>query len=89
MSSTISLENLSNIRDAKSSQSTYELFKIIESAYLNNKDQISKMNLYSNVVQIDHLREDNVVEVSQAEQEIIRNNFPRKTNGYLIVPKVI
>jgi Asp-tRNA(Asn)/Glu-tRNA(Gln) amidotransferase C subunit len=84
MSKTMSLEVLSSIKGATSSQAVEKLFDVIKKANIN----LAKAN--QNVgVSLDNLREDVVLESSDIEKEIIRQNFPKSKNGYLVVSKVI
>ena len=82
-----SLEVLSNIKGAKTSQSVQELFKSLKSQDL----KWSTINLadVSQVCQIDDLRADVVEESSSLERELIRKNFPCSKDMYLVVPKVL
>jgi len=41
------------------------------------------------IISTDDLREDIVVEASDAEKRLIIDNFPNKKNNYLVVPRVI
>ena len=43
----------------------------------------------SNAVTTDDLREDIVVEASDAEKRLIIDNFPKEKDNYLVVPRVI
>ena len=80
----MSLEVLSSIKGATSSQAVEKLFDVIKKANIN----LAKAN--QNVgVSLDNLREDVVLESSDIEKEIIRQNFPKSKNGYLVVSKVI
>jgi Asp-tRNA(Asn)/Glu-tRNA(Gln) amidotransferase C subunit len=84
MSKIMSLEVLSSIKGATSSQAVEKLFDVIKKANIN----LAKAN--QNVgVSLDNLREDVVLESSDIEKEIIRQNFPKSKNGYLVVSKVI
>jgi len=55
------------------------------------KESTSLENLSNieGVISSDDLREDIVVEASDVEKQRIIDNFPRKKNNYLIVPKTI
>ena len=89
MSELTSLEILTNIKDAASSESTGQLFGLIRSVVSeqNNVDFVELMS--ENAVTTNHLREDVVIESSEKERQIIIDNFPLSKNNYLVVPKVI
>ena len=40
-------------------------------------------------VEVEDLREDTIVEVSDSEKRLIIDSFPNEKNNYLVVPKVI
>lgn len=82
----MTLEDLSSIKGATSSQAVDELFKTIKNAPLDIEETTST-NV--NVVSLDDLRDDTVVESSDVEKQIIKENFPKEKNGYLVVSKVI
>lgn len=88
MSKMMTLEVLSSIKGAESSEAVDALFDVIKNAQsasdFNLKDAILK-----NAVSIDSLRDDVVIESSELEKSIIRGNFPIEKNGYLVVSKVI
>lgn len=88
MSKTMTLDVLSSIKGATSSEAVDSLFEVIKNAQsaadFNLHDSILK-----NAVSIDVLRDDNVMESSELERVIIRENFPSEKNGYLVVSKVI
>ena len=80
----MSLEVLSSIKGATSSQAVEKLFDVIKNANIN----ISNAN--KNIgVSLDNLRDDVVIKSSDIEKEIIKRNFPKSKNGYLVVSKVI
>ena len=82
----MTLEVLSSIKGATSSQAVDELFKTIKNAHLDTQ----AMNLNNSIgVSLDDLREDTVIESSERERNIIKGNFPKEKNGYLVVSKVI
>jgi Asp-tRNA(Asn)/Glu-tRNA(Gln) amidotransferase C subunit len=84
MSKTMTLEVLSSIKGAESSEAVEKLFEVIKKANidLNNLDVAEGVSLSK-------LREDEVIESSVLEKEIIKGNFPKSKNGYLVVSKVI
>ncbi len=53
---------------------------------LNNIDNNVNNN---HVVEVSDLREDVVISSSETEKNIIKQNFPKEKNGYLVVSKVI
>ncbi|MFT5884222.1 MAG: Asp-tRNA(Asn)/Glu-tRNA(Gln) amidotransferase C subunit [Arcticibacterium sp.] len=84
MSKTMTLEVLSSIKGAESSEAVEKLFDVIKRANidLNNLE-------VAEGVPLSKLREDEVIESSALEKEIIKSNFPKSKNGYLVVSKVI
>ncbi len=86
MSKMMSLEDLSSIKGATSSAAIEELFNNIKKAQLNNIDNNVNNN---HVVEVSDLREDVVISSSETEKNIIKQNFPKEKNGYLVVSKVI
>ncbi len=86
MSKMMTLEVLSSIKGATSSEAVDELFKNIKNAHLEAERNDLLAN---NVVSLDDLREDTVIESSEVERNIIKENFPQEKNGYLVVSKVI
>ena len=89
MSELRSLEILSNIKDATSSESVEQLFGTVRAA-VSEQNDIDFVKLMSNsAVATDDLREDTVIESSETERQIIIDNFPLSKNNYLVVPKVI
>ena len=86
MSKIMTVDILSSIKGAKPSESVRKLFDVIKNANQNN----SPINtVHTTVVSLDDLREDVVLESSSLEKEIIRENFPKEKNGFLVVAKVI
>jgi Asp-tRNA(Asn)/Glu-tRNA(Gln) amidotransferase C subunit len=86
MSKIMTVDVLSSIKGAKPSESVNQLFDVIKKAN-NNQDILGNRN--TNVVSLDDLREDIVVESSVLEKEIIKENFPKEKDGFLVVAKVI
>ena len=85
----MTLEILSSIRGAKPSGAVNELFMIIKQAYPSN-DVIDNINVIGdNVITLEDLRDDVIVESSLLEKEIIKENFPRSKNNFLVVSKVL
>jgi len=84
----MTLEVLSSIKGATSSKAVDELFNNIKNAHLSNNDN-NLLLQHTKVVSLDDLREDVVVTSSETERNIIKGNFPKQKNGYLVVSKVI
>ena len=51
--------------------------------------EIMSLETLSNAVTTEDLREDVIVEASDAEKQLIIDNFSEKKDNYLVVPKVI
>lgn len=86
MSRIMTVDVLSSIKGAKPSESVNALFDVIKNA----NQHTDAVNIVSNnVVSLNDLREDVVIESSSLEKEIIKENFPREKNGFLVVAKVI
>ena len=85
MSKAMTLDVLSSIKGAKASESVNQLFENIKSASLNQKNT----NTTPQGVSLDSLREDTVILSSAEEKNLIKENFPKEKNGYLVVQKVI
>lgn len=85
MSKMMTVDILSSIKGAKPSESVNKLFDVIKNANINNNNTIHNVN----AVSIDDLREDVVIHSSEIEKQIIKENFPKEKNGYLVVAKVI
>lgn len=83
------LDLLSSIKGASSSEAVAELFNVIKKAVPENKADDMQQIDPENIVSLENLRSDEVKESSEMEKEIIRANFPKEKNGYLVVPKVI
>lgn len=84
----MTLEVLSSIKGATSSKAVDELFNNIKNAHLSN-DENNLLVRHAQVVSLDGLREDVVIASSETERNIIKGNFPKQKNGYLVVSKVI
>ncbi len=82
----MTLEVLSSIKGAKSSEAVDQLFEVIKTAQVSGALSLTEG---VNIVSLDDLRPDEVIESSETEKNIIRNNFPSQKNGYLVVSKVI
>lgn len=83
----MTLEVLSSIKGAESSVAIEELFENIKNANTSvGENQSINNNL---AVHLGDLRKDEVIESSELEKSIIRNNFPNQKNNYLVVSRVI
>ena len=89
MEKLMTLELLSNIRGARPSPDVRELFMIIKNALpaadITDPEEVSG-DIY---VPLEDLRDDEVIESSSMEKEIIKENFPERKNEFLVVSKVI
>ncbi|TXE09887.1 hypothetical protein FUA26_10395 [Seonamhaeicola algicola] len=82
----MTVDVLSSIKDAKPSEAVSKLFDVIKNAHAtNNTINTNK----TNAVSINSLRDDVVIESSETEKQIIKDNFPKQKKGYLVVSKVI
>lgn len=82
------LDLLSSIKGARSSEAVNELFNVIKKAVPTKEGNIA---LETNVdaVSIEDLRSDSIERCPEIEKELIKKNFPKEKNGFLVVPKVI
>ena len=87
MSKIMTVDILSSIKGAQSSEAVNKLFEVIKNANPNNNNSFINNHNYS--VSLDDLRDDVVIESSVTEKQIIIENFPKEKNGYLVVSKVI
>ena len=87
MSKIMTVDILSSIKGAQPSEAVDKLFDVIKNAQPNNNNSFNNVN--QNAVSLNDLREDVVVKSSAIEREIIKENFPKEKNGYLVVSKVI
>lgn len=83
------LDLLSSIKGASSSEAVTELFKVIGKAVPEHIREDREQAGKENMVKVDALRSDELRECPEHIKEIIRNNFPERKNGFLVVPKVI
>ena len=83
----MTVDILSSIKGAEPSEAVDKLFDVIKNAQPNNTNSFNNVN--PNAVSLNDLREDVVVKSSTIEREIIKENFPKEKNGYLVVSKVI
>lgn len=86
MSKIMPVDILSSIKGAKSSEAVDKLFDVIKNAEINHNS--SNQNA-KNAVSIDDLRADVVENSSEITKQIIKENFPKEKDGYLVVSKVI
>lgn len=75
---------LSSIKGAQSSEAVDKLFDVIKKASI-----AKEVDFQSNTVEINDLRADEIIESSAITKQIIKENFPKEKNGYLVVSKVI
>ena len=83
----MTVDVLSSIKGAQTSESVNKLFEVIKNANTTNNNSFN-IN-HNNAVFLGDLREDVVIESSNTEKQIIIENFPKEKNGYLVVSKVI
>lgn len=86
MSKIMPVDILSSIKGAESSEAVDKLFDVIKNAEIN---QSSSNQNAKNAVSIDDLRADVVENSSEITKQIIKENFPKEKDGYLVVSKVI
>jgi len=87
MSKIMTVDILSSIKGAQPSEAVNKLFEVIKNANPTNNNAFNNVN--NNAVLLNDLREDVVIESSETEKQIIKENFPKEKNGYLVVAKVI
>ena len=87
MSKIMTVDILSSIKGAQPSEAVDKLFDVIKNANSTNNNPSNNVN--NNAVSLNDLRADVVVKSSVIEREIIKENFPREKNGFLVVAKVI
>ena len=87
MSKIMTVDILSSIKGAEPSEAVDKLFDVIKNANATNNESFNNVN--RNSLSLNDLREDVVVKSSAIEREIIKENFPKEKNGYLVVSKVI
>ena len=86
MAKLMTLDVLSSIKGAEASEAVDNLFEIIKKANPGNANAGAEAPV---TVTLAGLREDEVIPCDPAVRDIIRNNFPKSKNGFLVVPKVI
>jgi Asp-tRNA(Asn)/Glu-tRNA(Gln) amidotransferase C subunit len=87
MSKIMTVDVLSSIKGAQSSEAVNKLFEVIKNANTTNNNAFNSKN--NNTVSLNELRDDVVIESSEIEKQIIKENFPKEKDGYLVVTKVI
>lgn len=87
MSKIMTVDILSSIKGAQPSEAVSKLFDVIKNANTANNNSSNPVN--NNHVSLDDLREDIVIESSNIEKQIIKENFPKEKDGFLVVSKVI
>jgi Asp-tRNA(Asn)/Glu-tRNA(Gln) amidotransferase C subunit len=88
MSKIMPLDLLSSIKGARPSEAVTELFNVIKKAVPENEGDLTS-DIEVEAVSLESLRSDSINRCPEMEKELIRNNFPKEKNGYLVVPKVI
>jgi Asp-tRNA(Asn)/Glu-tRNA(Gln) amidotransferase C subunit len=88
MSKIMPLDLLSSIKGARSSEAVNELFNSIKRAVPENEGDIIP-DTDVDAVSLDSLRSDSIERCPEIEKELIKKNFPKEKNGFLVVPKVI
>ncbi|AUP81671.1 hypothetical protein C1H87_17570 [Flavivirga eckloniae] len=83
----MTVDVLSSIKGAQPSEAVNKLFDVIKNAQATNNNPFD--HNHNNCVSINNLRDDEVIESSALEKQIIKENFPKEKNGYLVVSKVI
>ena len=82
----MTVDILSSIKGAQPSEAVDKLFEVIKNANPTNN---TFSNVNNNCVSLNDLRDDVVIESSETEKQIIKENFPKEKDGYLVVAKVI
>jgi len=85
MSKIMTVDILSSIKGAKPSEAVNKLFEVIKKSEANSNSNNSNQSALS----LSDLRDDVVIESSETEKQIIKENFPKQKDGYLVVTKVI
>lgn len=84
----MTVDILSSIKGAQPSEAVNKLFDVIKRANTANNNSFNN-NVNTNFVSLNTLRDDVVIESSETEKQIIKENFPKEKDGYLVVSKVI
>jgi len=85
----MTLEVLSSIKGAESSEAVDKLFDVVKNAAIESGDVDNINSSISNAVSLDALRDDVVIECNKREKTLIKENFPKEKDGFLVVSKVI
>ncbi len=64
-------------------KAVWDLIQSISDASAQTHEQVIE------AIELSELRVDEVIEISKTEKDLIKQNFPREKNGYIVVPKVI
>lgn len=88
MKKTMPLDLLSSIKGARSSEAVDELFNVINRAVPENQ-AMGHLSMDANAISINELRDDKIERCSDSVKDLIRKNFPKEKDGFLVVPKVI
>ncbi len=84
------LEVLSGIKGARPSQSIDELFDVVSKASSHDSTDMPVRIDEGNInVTVEKLRDDVIIESTNQEKDLIKRNFPREKNGFLVVSKVV
>lgn len=83
----MTVDVLSSIKGAQPSEAVNKLFEVIKKAQSTNNHSFN--NNHNNYVSLNELRSDEIIESSAIEKQIIKENFPKEKNGYLVVSKII
>lgn len=83
----MTVDVLSSIKGAQPSEAVNKLFEVIKNANPTNNNAFNSTT--NNAVSLNDLRDDVVIESSEMEKQIIKENFPKEKDGYLVVTKVI
>ena len=86
MGKEMTLDVLSSIKGAEASQVVSDLFEVIKKGAVEGN---TSTNANQNAVEVDDLRNDEPIQCSDTERNLIIENFPNEKNNYLVVPKVI
>ena len=88
MSKIMPLDLLASIKGAGSSEAIDELFSVINKAIPTREGEITTETDVA-AVSLEDLRSDRIERSPEMEKELIRKNFPKEKNGFLVVPKVM
>ena len=87
MNKIMTVDVLSSIKGAQPSEAVNKLFDIIKNAHPANDNSFN--NNHNNYLSLNDLRDDIVILSSEIEKKIIKENFPKEKDGFLVVSKVI